>query len=530
MKQLKSLILCAAAFTAPLAAQNSAFDDLVADGDNFSNWIGTFTFTTAFDGTEGFINHAEHGALFLWTQGQDVWLYDWNIAAVEGLTGWIYTSREVFPFFFVEGLPDQWVVFVAGVPGPEATSRIFISAANGTPILLPKHSTRNLAEVAIAAGDFSTLVTALTVTNLATTVATGGPFTVFAPTDAAFAKLDAEVLNALVTEQTDTLANILLYHVVDGIFTSDMLLFDPMSVFRGQQLDFFVPTLAGSELSLQVTPFGLLINGSSVVQAADIRAANGVIHVIDTVLTPPGTIVDLAISNGFSTLVDLVLAADLAGLLSSEGPFTVFAPTNDAFAALDPATVAFLLSEEGRETLISILTYHVIPGKIFASEVPVGVEVPTANGAPVVFSSTASGLAINGANIVATNVLGSNGIVHVIDAVILPPAEEMVTTFTIGFDAAAFNYTINGEVAPTLTLRRGVTYTFERGAFTGHPFTLGTVAPGTAWNETQRYNNVANLTAAGETIVYTPGANTPDTLFYRCTVHTPMGGQINVVD
>ncbi|MCD8483016.1 MAG: fasciclin domain-containing protein [Verrucomicrobia bacterium] len=422
MKKLRSLLLCSAALSLPLSTHAGAFSDLVSDGENFSNWIGTFTFLSDFTDGQGFINHAEHGALFVVATDEDVWLYDWNIAAIDGLSGWIFTNRFVYPYFFVQDLPAEWVIYVDGVPGPRETSRIFVELGTGNVVLLPKFTTRNLAEVAIAAGDFNTLVTALTITELAGVVAEGGPFTVFAPTDAAFGLLDEALLTALTTTETDTLANILLYHVVDGVVTSEDLLFDPMSIFRGQQLDFYLPTLAGTELFVQTTPMGVLINGTPVL-APDIRAANGVIHVIGEVLLPPGTVVDLAISNGFSTLVDLVVAADLAGVLSGEGPFTVFAPTNEAFAALDPETVAFLLSEEGIPTLANILTYHVVPGKIFASEVPVDVDVFTVNGAPVVFSSGDSGLQINGVNIIATNVLGSNGIIHVIDGVILPPAE-----------------------------------------------------------------------------------------------------------
>jgi len=133
-----------------------------------------------------------------------------------------------------------------------------------------------------------------------------------------------------------------------------------------------------------------------------------------------GTIVDIAVANGsFDTLVAAVIAADLAETLSSPGPFTVFAPTDDAFAALPAGLVDALLLPENKATLAKILTYHVVSGEVFAADVTDG-DVATVEGQTVALS-TADGVTVNGANVIIADVAASNGVIHAIDAVLLPP-------------------------------------------------------------------------------------------------------------
>lgn len=132
-----------------------------------------------------------------------------------------------------------------------------------------------------------------------------------------------------------------------------------------------------------------------------------------------GDIVDLAVANGFTTLVAAVEAAGLVETLKGEGPFTVFAPTDEAFAALPAGVLDALLLPENKETLAKILTYHVVPGAVMAADVTDG-EVATVEGQNVTLS-TADGVTVNGATVVAADVVASNGVIHVIDAVILPP-------------------------------------------------------------------------------------------------------------
>jgi uncharacterized surface protein with fasciclin (FAS1) repeats len=139
-----------------------------------------------------------------------------------------------------------------------------------------------------------------------------------------------------------------------------------------------------------------------------------------------GTVVDVATQAGtFSTLVAAIGAAELAATLSSEGPFTVFAPTDEAFAALPAGVLDALLLPENKATLARILTYHVLPGKVFAANVVDG-EVATVEGSNVSFSTT-EGVKVNGANVVATDIAASNGVIHVIDAVILPAGLDLST-------------------------------------------------------------------------------------------------------
>lgn len=139
--------------------------------------------------------------------------------------------------------------------------------------------------------------------------------------------------------------------------------------------------------------------------------------------TGAGTVVDVASSTeGFSTLVAAVGAADLVDTLNSEGPFTVFAPTDDAFAALPPGVLDALLLPENKDTLTKILTYHVVPGAVMAADVTDG-DVATVEGQTVSLS-TADGVTINGATVIQADVVADNGVIHVIDAVILPPEPD----------------------------------------------------------------------------------------------------------
>jgi uncharacterized surface protein with fasciclin (FAS1) repeats len=135
----------------------------------------------------------------------------------------------------------------------------------------------------------------------------------------------------------------------------------------------------------------------------------------------PGTIVDVAAgTEDFSTLVAAVTAAGLVETLSGDGPFTVFAPTDAAFAALPEGVLDKLLLEENKDTLVKILTYHVVAGEVTSDQIAAG-DVATVEGQTVAVTTNDGGVQVNGANVVAADVDASNGVIHVIDAVILPP-------------------------------------------------------------------------------------------------------------
>jgi transforming growth factor-beta-induced protein len=261
----------------------------------------------------------------------------------------------------------------------------------------------NLVETAAEAGTFGTLLTAVSAAGLESTLRGPGPFTVFAPTDPAFAALPEGVLDAVLADR-DLLTSVLLYHVVPGrIMASDLS--DGQIVTTAEGREFRV-TLSG----------GARVNGVNVV-ATDIEASNGVIHVVDGVLLPVDDNVDTAIGAGFTTLVAAVQAAGLESVLRGEGPFTIFAPTDAAFGKLPAGTVESLLADPS--ALAAILTYHVIPGRVFASDLANGLAVTTVEGSPVTIT-LAGGARVNDATLVATDIFTSNGVIHVIDTVLIP--------------------------------------------------------------------------------------------------------------
>jgi transforming growth factor-beta-induced protein len=265
----------------------------------------------------------------------------------------------------------------------------------------------DIVQTAVEAGTFQTLLTAVEAVGLTSTLQGAGPFTVFAPTDAAFGNLPAGALEALLAD-TEALTKVLLYHVVPGrILAGDLV--DGQIVTTAEGRPFRV-TLSG----------GARVNGVNVVQT-DVEATNGVIHVIDGVLIPVEDNVDTAINAGFETLVAAVQAAGLEDVLRSAGPFTIFAPTDEAFGALPEGTLADLLNDP--EALATILTYHVVAGRLFASDLSDGMELTTVEGRIVTVSLNGSAQ-VNDANIVAVDVLTSNGVIHVIDAVLIPEDEN----------------------------------------------------------------------------------------------------------
>mgnify|MGYP000372888214 CR=1 FL=1 len=272
----------------------------------------------------------------------------------------------------------------------------------------------SIAEIAVADGRFTTLVAALDAAGLVETLSGEGAFTVFAPTDDAFAALPEGTVEALLAD-IPALTDVLLYHVVDGVVPAETALtLDANMVETLSDKDFYVSVVDGN----------LYINGAMVV-IADIEASNGVIHVIDTVLLPPAedklSIAEIAVADGrFTTLVAALDAADLVETLSGEGTFTVFAPTDEAFAALPAGTVEGLL--EDIPALTNILLYHVL-----GSEVPAevaltldGQSAETLSGESFDLSIRDGSLYIDEAMVIITDIMASNGIIHVIDAVLIP--------------------------------------------------------------------------------------------------------------
>ena len=233
--------------------------------------------------------------------------------------------------------------------------------ASPEPTMAPSEepAAQTIVEIAAEDGRFSTLVAAVQAAGLAETLSGEGPFTVFAPTDEAFAALPEGTLdNLLLPENKQQLTDILLYHVVPGkVMAADV------AGMNGQMAD---TALEGQQISIQADMGSVSLNENVNVIETDIEASNGVIHVIDSVLLPPSgetetgmetmDIVDTAVADGrFTTLVSAVQAAELVDTLKGEGPFTVFAPTDEAFAALPEGTLDTLLLPENKQQLTDIL-------------------------------------------------------------------------------------------------------------------------------------------------------------------------------
>ncbi|MCD4713184.1 MAG: fasciclin domain-containing protein [Clostridiales bacterium] len=276
----------------------------------------------------------------------------------------------------------------------------------------------DIVDIAAGNSDFSILVAALQKAELVGALQGEGPFTVFAPTDAAFVKL----LGDLGIEAEDLLnhpqlGEVLLYHVVSG---------KVMSTDLSNGLE--AATLNGEVIKVDLTE-GVKINSSNVV-TADIEAINGVIHVIDEVLVPssfvlsapsvPETVVDIALSSeDFSMLVSLLQKADLVGALQGEGPFTVFAPTNKAFEDLLSALGISASDLMAQPDLAKVLLYHVVPGNVLSTDLSDGLEAATLNGESVKFDLS-SGVKVNTSGVVAADIVAQNGVVHVVDSVLVP--------------------------------------------------------------------------------------------------------------
>jgi uncharacterized surface protein with fasciclin (FAS1) repeats len=342
---------------------------------------------------------------------------------------------------------------------------------------MPSLAEGDIVDIAVGDGRFTTLVTAVTEAGLVDTLKGEGPFTVFAPTDDAFAALPEGLVAALLND-VPALTDILLYHVVAGkVMAADVVKLTE------------APTVLGENVAIAVQDGAVVLNGTTKVVITDIVASNGVIHVIDAVLLPTrgagegdylvkpgdtlsgiahallgnssryleiveltnakhetdatyafienpnlirinwklavpqgaGDIVDIAVRDGrFTTLVTAVTEAGLVETLKGAGPFTVLAPTDDAFGKLPEGTIPALLAD--LPTLKNILLYHVIPGSAPASVVVTLTSADTALGVPVKISVVGDTVMINDAKVIITDVIADNGIIHVIDTVLLPPS------------------------------------------------------------------------------------------------------------
>jgi transforming growth factor-beta-induced protein len=296
--------------------------------------------------------------------------------------------------------------------------------------------TKDLVQLAQSNSDLSTLVTALNAANLGGTLKGSGPYTVFAPSNEAFAKLAPGVVDLLIANPA-SLAEVLKYHVVSGkVLSSDLK--------NGT-----VPTLlTGKSITVTVSGMGVKLNGSSNVTNADEQATNGVVHIIDEVLLPPGfempkkSIAAIASETpSLSTLVQaLTMFPNLVSALSGAGSYTVFAPTNDAFAALLEATGQTSLNDVPESVIERLLKYHVIAGaSLMSGDLSNGQMAATllSDDDKVTVTIDGSSVKINQANVTSADIEASNGVIHIVDAVLVPALESSIVNTIV--EPAYFN-------------------------------------------------------------------------------------------
>ncbi|MEZ4799233.1 MAG: fasciclin domain-containing protein [Flavobacteriales bacterium] len=283
-------------------------------------------------------------------------------------------------------------------------------------VLIPEQVTSNTVfDIIQNSADHNTLETAIVAAGLDADLSTAGPFTVFAPTDAAFDALPAGVLDALLADPAGELTNILLYHVVDG------------TVLSGDLQEGMVMTLNGLSVTISFSGSDIFVN-NAMVTIADLTADNGVVHVIDAVLIPtepnPATVADIIINSEDHTTLEAALdAASLLDDLMADGPFTVFAPTDAAFNALPAGVLDALLADPNGE-LTDILLYHVVGETYMSTDLSDGQVLATLSTPYNLEISIDAGNVIinNSAMVTVADLVADNGVVHVIDAVLLLPS------------------------------------------------------------------------------------------------------------
>lgn len=309
---------------------------------------------------------------------------------------------------------SKWSLLTLGLM---STSMVLFSSCNEDDTPAPDP---NIVEVAASNNNFSTLVSAVQTAGLVPTLSGTGPFTVFAPTNDAFNRfLTANGLTANELLASDGLSETLTYHVVGASV--------PSSAVRAGK----VTTVSGDPFYISIAPNNeIWINGNTKITATDVQASNGIIHVLDNVITPPTlNIAEIAIASStaalpqFTQLVAALVRANLTGAFQGgfDDDFTVFAPTDAAFQELYTALGVTGVGQIPLETLTAVLQYHVVPARAFSQDLREGASLPTLlTGKNLTVNL--SNLKINDSGLVAAalNIHATNGVIHVIDKVLLP--------------------------------------------------------------------------------------------------------------
>ena len=347
----------------------------------------------------------------------------------------------------VNGHPLAFTVGDGVMVNDASVSLADVNTSNGIihvidKVLTPTDTPNDIPRTAQCTGVHNSLVSAVVQAELLETLQGTGPFTLFAPTDQAFADAGIDLAALDTPEGKATLTDILLYHVVAGNVPSTALS-ECMTAeaVNGQSLSFTVGD-------------SVMVNGATV-SIADVNTSNGVIHVIDTVLMPTDTPNDIPrtaqCTGVHHSLVSAVVQAELLETLQGTGPFTVFAPTDQAFADAG-IDLAALDNPEGKATLSDILLYHVLDSTVPAANVTDCMTATAVNGHPLAFSVGTS-VSVNGATVTATDVAASNGIIHVIDKVLMPtdtPRDIPATAACTGVHDALVAAVVQADLLTTL--------------------------------------------------------------------------------
>ena len=345
------------------------------------------------------------------------------------------TCQQAYIYNFQTNVPtfvDNANILVAGVDYNPSTEALIYPDNPNNPLWIndPSLCSNTIYDIVSNSSDHTTLKTAIDACSLDGVLTSTSSLTLFAPTDAAFNLLPAGTVTALLND-IPQLTNILKHHVVADSVMSGML-------SNGQ----VVTTLLGTDVVVTINANGVFIDNAQVT-VADLIADNGVVHVIDAVLLPPtpsNTIYDIVSnSSDHTTLKTAIDACSLDGVLTSTSSLTLFAPTDAAFNLLPAGTVTALLNDIPQ--LTDILKHHVVADSVMSGMLSNGQVVTTLLGTDVVVTINANGVFIDNAQVTVADLVADNGVVHVIDAVLLPSSTS-ITNVSLNFDPS-YLYTIN---------------------------------------------------------------------------------------
>lgn len=295
------------------------------------------------------------------------------------------------------------------------TIAMSLGQCGSSKMVAASHAMPTIAEAASANDQFSTLVTALKAADLVDTFNGDGDFTVFAPTNAAFEALPEGTIPSLLMEQNrGQLTEILTYHVLPTRLDAKHVVASSGSKsINGQWVDF------------KTTDDGVFVDGAKVVMT-DIECSNGTIHVIDAVILPTTKNI-ISTANDAKAFTTLLAAAEAAGLtknLGGDGPYTIFAPTDDAFAELGSDTINDLLKPENKSKLARILGHHVVSGRVYSTDALSSGSATSLAGTPLTISVVGEQAKVENARLLLTDIDASNGVIHVIDKVMIPAEQQ----------------------------------------------------------------------------------------------------------